>query len=29
MLVWVETDKITPEQAAQRFLDANPILPGT
>jgi glycine betaine/proline transport system substrate-binding protein len=26
MLVWVETDKITPEQAAQRFLDANPVL---
>lgn len=26
MLVWVETEKITPEQAAQRFLDNNPIL---
>ena len=26
MLVWVEADKITPEQAAQRFLDGNPIL---
>ena len=25
MLVWVETDKITPEQAAQRFIDTNPI----
>ena len=25
MLVWSETEKITPEQAAQRFIDNNPI----